>query len=150
MLRRELLDIAIGLGGEVESPISDSLGWYIGVRRQECRRSTGRLKVAPPVRPVLADDVSPPPPAILHFMDAHASSPIWIRVLLRRGENRTTAPEGTGESLFLPAESPLVSVNEQMRTPGPDLHHQGRRDAPNQEPAQAGAPREGSGTVYPS
>ena len=44
------------------------------------------------VRPVLTDDVASPPPAIIHLIDAHASLPFWIRVL-RRGTNRTTAPE---------------------------------------------------------
>ena len=44
------------------------------------------------VQPVLANDVSSSPPAILHLVDAHASPPFWIRVL-RRGANRTTAQE---------------------------------------------------------
>ena len=44
------------------------------------------------VRPVLADEVSSPPLTILHLIDAHASPPFWIRIL-RRGANRTTAPE---------------------------------------------------------
>ena len=62
------------------------------------------------VRPVLADDETSSPPAILHLVDAHASPPFWIRVL-RHGANRTTAPENRRRRTSLPVRrSPADGV----------------------------------------